>query len=108
VINPKDIVREDYDRISYEYRDDAGHGPANNQPGEPAGTPDYEARLGLSRCRRTPGRSLAAHDLRITWLGSRPHLRPASASQGDPPAVQIDQATGSCLERTSSARHAGR
>jgi len=92
-MNPKDIVRQGYDRISYAYRDDAGHGPEKDQPGRP----DYEAWLGLSSCRGTPGRSLAAHDLRITWLGSRPHLRPASASQGDPPRVQIDQATGSCL-----------
>src|ERR1700732_5425081 len=31
----------------------------------------------LRNWRRPPGRSLAAHDLRITWLGSRPHLWPA-------------------------------
>jgi cyclopropane fatty-acyl-phospholipid synthase-like methyltransferase len=38
VINPKDLVRQGYDHISYQYRDDAGHGPANDQP-------DYEAWL---------------------------------------------------------------
>ena len=35
--NPKDIVRQGYDPISYEYRDDAG--------GEPARRPDYEGWL---------------------------------------------------------------
>jgi ubiquinone/menaquinone biosynthesis C-methylase UbiE len=37
MINPKDIVRDGYDRISYEYRDDAGHSSA--------GRPDYEGWL---------------------------------------------------------------
>jgi SAM-dependent methyltransferase len=36
------IVREGYDRVSYEYRDDAGRGPAKDQP---LGRPDYEAWL---------------------------------------------------------------
>ncbi len=35
--NPKDIVRDGYDRISYEYRDDAGRGSTAR--------PDYEAWL---------------------------------------------------------------
>jgi SAM-dependent methyltransferase len=37
VTNPKDIVRDGYDRISYEYRDDAGRGSTSR--------PDYEAWL---------------------------------------------------------------
>jgi SAM-dependent methyltransferase len=37
VTNPKDIVRDGYDRISYEYRDDGGQSSA--------GRPDYEAWL---------------------------------------------------------------
>lgn len=45
MINPKDIVGQGYDRISYEYRDDAGHGPAMDQPGQPQGRPDHEAWL---------------------------------------------------------------
>jgi SAM-dependent methyltransferase len=36
------IVRQGYDRISYEYRDDDGRGPANDQP---LGRPDYEGWL---------------------------------------------------------------
>ena len=43
MINPKDVVRQGYDRISYAYRDDAGHGPAKDQP---LGRPDYESWLG--------------------------------------------------------------
>ncbi len=43
VMNPKDIVRRGYDRISYQYRDDDGLGPA--QPGQPEGRPDYEGWL---------------------------------------------------------------
>jgi SAM-dependent methyltransferase len=42
VTSPKDIVRQGYDRISSTYRDDAGHGPASD---EPKGRPDYEAWL---------------------------------------------------------------
>src|SRR6184192_4823482 len=42
-LDPKAIVREGYDRISYEYRDDAGHGSAKDQP---LGWPDYESWLG--------------------------------------------------------------
>jgi cyclopropane fatty-acyl-phospholipid synthase-like methyltransferase len=42
-MNPKDIVRQGYDRISYQYRDDDGLGPA--QPGQPEGRPDYEGWL---------------------------------------------------------------
>jgi SAM-dependent methyltransferase len=42
MINPKDIVRQGYDHISYEYRDDTGCGPATDQP---SGRPDYEAWL---------------------------------------------------------------
>ena len=41
-LDPKAIVRQGYDRISSEYRDDAGHGPAKDQP---LGRPDYEAWL---------------------------------------------------------------
>lgn len=41
MINPKDMVRDGYDRVSYGYRDDTGHGPAKDQPGRP----DYEAWL---------------------------------------------------------------
>src|SRR5256885_10192658 len=44
-IGPKDIVRDGYDRVSYAYRDDAGHGPAADDPGQPAGRPDYDAWL---------------------------------------------------------------
>ena len=40
--DPKAIVREGYDRISDEYRDDAGHGPARDLP---SGRPDYEGWL---------------------------------------------------------------
>ena len=43
--DPKDIVRDGYDRISYEYRDDAGRGPSTDDSGLPAGRPDYEAWL---------------------------------------------------------------
>ncbi len=43
MINPKDLVRQGYDRISYAYRDNAGHGPSKNQP---LGRPDYETWLG--------------------------------------------------------------
>jgi SAM-dependent methyltransferase len=39
------IVRQGYDRISYVYRDDAGHGPAKDQLEQPAGRPNYEAWL---------------------------------------------------------------
>jgi len=42
VINPKEVVRQGYDWISYAYRDDAGHGPAKDQP---LGRPDYESWL---------------------------------------------------------------
>jgi SAM-dependent methyltransferase len=42
-LDPKAIVREGFDRISSEYRDDAGHGPAKDQP---LGRPDYESWLG--------------------------------------------------------------
>jgi SAM-dependent methyltransferase len=41
VTRPKDIVRQGYDQISYEYRDDAGHGPTDQQ----FGRPDYESWL---------------------------------------------------------------
>jgi SAM-dependent methyltransferase len=44
VKDPKDIVRDGYDRISYEYRDDAGRG-SSADAGLPAGRPDYEAWL---------------------------------------------------------------
>src|SRR6267378_1609982 len=44
-LDPKGIVRQGYDRISYEYRDDEGRGPASDQPGKPNGRPDYEAWL---------------------------------------------------------------
>src|SRR5438552_2067259 len=40
--DPKAIVRKGYDRISFEYRDDAGRGPANDQR---LGRPDYEVWL---------------------------------------------------------------
>ena len=42
-LDPKAIVRDGYDRISSEYRDDAGHGPAKDQR---LGRPDYESWLG--------------------------------------------------------------
>ncbi len=42
MINPKEVVRQGYNRISYAYRDDAGHGPAKDQP---LGRPDYESWL---------------------------------------------------------------
>ena len=45
MINPKDIVRDGYDRISHEYRDDAGRGPDKDQPEGQEGRPDYEAWL---------------------------------------------------------------
>jgi SAM-dependent methyltransferase len=45
VTNPKDIVRDGYDRISREYRDDAGRGPDQDRVGRPEGRPDYEAWL---------------------------------------------------------------
>ena len=45
MINPKDIVREGYDRISNEYRDDAGRGPDVDEPGGRDGRPNYEAWL---------------------------------------------------------------
>ena len=95
--DPKDIVRQGYDQISYEYRDDAGSSPT--------GRPDYEAWFELSRCRGTPGRSLAAHDLRITWLGSRPHLRPASASHSESYAGQIAAGVGWYRRRRFRRRH---
>ena len=44
-VDPKVMVRDGYDRVSYVYRDDAGHGPAKDQPGQPGGRPDYEAWL---------------------------------------------------------------
>jgi SAM-dependent methyltransferase len=42
-LDPKAVVREGYDRISFEYRDDAGRGPSK---GQPMGRPDYESWLG--------------------------------------------------------------
>ncbi len=41
-LDPKRIVRDGYNRISRKYRDDAGHGPAKDQP---LGRPDYESWL---------------------------------------------------------------
>ena len=58
-IDPKAIVREGYDRISYAYRDDAGRGPASDQP---AGRPDYEGWLGELR-------PLLNHGERVLDLG---------------------------------------
>jgi SAM-dependent methyltransferase len=40
--NPKDIVRDGYDRISYEYRDDDGCGPDEDHPGKRGPRPAYE------------------------------------------------------------------
>jgi len=45
VVNPKDIVRDGYDRISYAYRDDAGRGPVKDRAEQRLGRPDYEAWL---------------------------------------------------------------
>ena len=44
-IDPKRIVREGYDRISYEYRDDAGRRASTDNPGERTPTTGYEAWL---------------------------------------------------------------
>jgi SAM-dependent methyltransferase len=44
-IDPKRIVRDGYDRISYEYRDDAGRGASKEKPGERKPSTGYAAWL---------------------------------------------------------------
>jgi SAM-dependent methyltransferase len=44
-IDPKRIVRDGYDRISYEYRDDAGRGASEEKPGERKPSTGYAAWL---------------------------------------------------------------
>src|SRR5207245_98952 len=44
-IDPKRIVRDGYDRISYEYRDDAGRRASADNPGERTPTIGYETWL---------------------------------------------------------------
>ncbi len=43
--DPKKIVRDGYDRISYRCRDDLGNGPTTDPLGQSAVRPDYEAWL---------------------------------------------------------------
>ena len=43
--DPRTIVREGYDRVSYAYRDDAGRGPSTNEPEQRVPQPNYQAWL---------------------------------------------------------------